>query len=100
VSLAHRVADLEDYSGGICAACGHDPSATVTYRIVWEGEKDAPLESSVPCPRCGNVAVLVVNWQDERSEQHSYEQDGEGAAAQVPDYPPVWNDEGGGVDGY
>jgi hypothetical protein len=94
VSLARRVADLEDYSGGLCAACGHDPSATVAYRIVWEGGKDAPLESSVPCPRCGNVDVLVVDWEDERSELRSYEKDA-GAAALLPDYPPGFAGEQG-----
>lgn len=74
MSLARRVADLEDYSGGVCSECGHDPSSLVAYRIVWETDEAAPGESSLPCHHCGNVAVEVIGWEDERSErpQESY----------------------------
>lgn len=89
MSLARRVANLEDYSGGVCSECGHDPDAVVTYEIHWANEPDAPVESSLPCHRCGNQSVVVVDWPDERSEK------GASSAPQVSDYPP-WNNEGGG----
>jgi hypothetical protein len=92
VTLRVRLRRLEDYSGGVCHECGHDPSVTVRYRIVWEGDPDAPRESSPPCRRCGNQSTVAVDWEDERSEPHSYRGD---ERSSVPDYPP-WNDEGGG----
>jgi hypothetical protein len=121
--LQQRVESLEDGATGPCAVCAHDADALVAYKIVWETDEDAPSESSPPCPRCGNQSTVVVDWQDERSERHSHEHDTEddddpfddhdadpvvtpdareGAAAQVPDYPPRWNDSEarGGVDGY
>jgi predicted RNA-binding Zn-ribbon protein involved in translation (DUF1610 family) len=102
-NLSRRVESLENGAPGPCPECGHDDDALVTYSIVWEGDADAPEESSPPCPRCGNVAVLVLDWEDDPSEPRmNYEKDA-GAAAEVPDYPP-WAEadapRGGGVDGY
>jgi hypothetical protein len=65
VSLAARVASLESGAAGPCGGCGHDPDAVVTYSIIWETEPDAPAQSSPACGICGNVAVLVLDWEDE-----------------------------------
>jgi hypothetical protein len=101
MSLSRRVASLEDGAPGPCPECAHDPDGVVSYVIHWETDEDAPEESSLPCHLCGNLAVEVVGWEDEKNEPHSYAKD-VGAAAQVPDYPPrIWDDSEarGGADG-
>jgi hypothetical protein len=113
-NLQRRVASLEDGAPGPCPVCSHDPDAVVTYEIVWETDTDPPTESSPPCYSCGNQSIVVVGWEDEVGSGSSFAANDlvgddvhtdvhtdarEGAAAQVPDYPPSWNDEGGGVDG-
>ena len=63
-SVHRRLAKLEDGSGP-CSVCGLDQNAKVRYIIHWDWEdEDEPSESSPPCPRCGQRAIIVVSWPD------------------------------------
>jgi hypothetical protein len=91
VTFRVRLRRLEDYSGGVCHECGHDPSATVRYRIMWEGDPDAPRESLPPCRRCGNQSMIVLSWPDLPKDPLTFDRSG------VADYAPQsWDGEGGG----
>jgi hypothetical protein len=61
-----RIEDLEDGQGP-CPGCGSDPNAKIVYKIVWpedEPEDVAPLQSSQPCPWCGEQRVIALDWED------------------------------------
>jgi hypothetical protein len=87
-NLQRRVESLEDGQGP-CPWCGHYPEARVRYEVVWENEEGAPRESSPPCGYCGNISVLVLDWEDTPMSSRELAHSG------VPDYPPL-SDEGGG----
>jgi hypothetical protein len=66
VSLARRVASLEDGAPGPCPECGHDPAARARWVIRWPDEHpDEPeLQTSEPCPLCGFQRDLALDWED------------------------------------
>ena len=66
-TAARRISALEDGSGP-CSMCGLDPQAPPRYKLggdlLDDPDPDEPTESSPPCPRCGERAVVVVSFDD------------------------------------
>jgi hypothetical protein len=123
-SLRGRVGRLESapHAPGGCPECGVDPNAPVRYEVIWEDEAEAdehgdPMVSLPPCPRCGHRPVTVLDFdglitdpevvkakreelrrlERERREYMASRPDLTSEARQtLPDYPPEWDEGGGG----
>jgi hypothetical protein len=67
VGIDGRLPQLEGGSRP-CVTCGIDPLAQPVNKVVWEDDHDPfpneNAESSPPCPRCGQRALTVVDFDD------------------------------------
>jgi hypothetical protein len=119
VSYGNRLSRLEGRDPGPeCPECGRDPTAPVSYNIIWDDPEDdeAPEETSVSspaCPQCGYRALTVLSWdgdivtdpeqvREERAQLERLQRERDEylktrpdlVEVRVPDYPP--SEDGGG----